>query len=71
MKREKPPIEKRNGADVDPYCRKGVHVDVRTNEVDICNTHGTICLTRTDFDALVRWYTGTEPKQPRTTKGTR
>lgn len=76
-KRENPPIEcskrqlyaRDDMGDFEMPC--GIGVAVTSGHVVMYLVDRTrIPIPRADFDALVRWYTGTD-KQPRATKGTR
>lgn len=67
-KREKPPIEWVNGLS-EKY--DGVTLAWDGDDVSIVAYQQRIEMSRKAFDEMVRWYTGTETKQPRATKGTR
>ncbi len=79
MKREKPPMECRTSRDIlarddqcDFFIPGGTVAIVTVREVVLLDKNDMrFTIPRKDFDALVRWYTGAEPKQPRATKGTR
>lgn len=76
MKREKPPIECRTRAqlksrDDDGSCfiLWGATAIVGPKSVTLLDENDfRIELKRSDFDIIARWYTGTEPKQPRATR---
>lgn len=80
MKREKPPIDCRTTAelsardDIGDYYVGGkddatakVYVYAKSVVIGMLKSRDMIEMRRDDFDAMVRWYTGTE-KQPRTTR---